>query len=77
MTTLLPGSLDDELHVVSGDQLLLVLRSRQQVEDAMVDYHNELNHLDASKCLRLLYERWVLLEFCHDAWTMFPLVLLC
>lgn len=35
----------------------LVLRSRQQVEAALVDYHNELNHLNVSKCLRLLNER--------------------
>lgn len=52
-----PGFPDDELHVVSGDRVLLVLRSRQQVEAALVDYHNELNHLDANKCLRLLNER--------------------
>lgn len=43
---------------MSGDRALLVLRSRQQVEAALMDYHNELNHLDANKCLRLLNERW-------------------
>lgn len=44
--------------MVSGERVLLVLRSRQQVEAALVDYHNELNHLDVNKCLRLLNERW-------------------
>lgn len=39
------------------DQILLVLRNRQQVEEALVNYHNELNHLDVNKCLRLLNER--------------------
>lgn len=39
------------------DQILLVLRNRQQVEGALVNYHNELNHLDVNKCLRLLNER--------------------
>ncbi|XP_040916138.1 uncharacterized protein LOC121196946 isoform X2 [Toxotes jaculatrix] len=49
---------DDELHVVSGDRVRLVLRSRQQVEVALMDYHNELNHLDVDKCLRLLSEKY-------------------
>ena len=48
----------DELHMVKGDRVRLVLRSRQQVEVALKDYHNELNHLDTNKCLRLLNERW-------------------
>lgn len=48
---------DNELHMVRGDRVRLVLRGRQQVEAALVDYHNELNHLDAKKCLRLLNER--------------------
>lgn len=48
---------DDELHIMIKDQVLLVLRSRQQVEEALVNYHNELNHLDVNKCLRLLNER--------------------
>ncbi|KAM6917371.1 uncharacterized protein PEZ65_013193 [Lycodopsis pacificus] len=49
---------DDELHIVRGDRVRLVLRSRQRVEAAMTDYHNELNHLDGNKCLRLLNERY-------------------
>ncbi|XP_051249826.1 uncharacterized protein LOC127359749 isoform X1 [Dicentrarchus labrax] len=49
---------DDELHVVRGDRVRSVLRSRQQVEAALVDFHNELNHLDVTKCLRLLNERY-------------------
>ncbi|XP_056250300.1 uncharacterized protein LOC130180663 isoform X1 [Seriola aureovittata] len=49
---------DDELHIVRGDQMHLVLRSRQQVEVALMDYHNELNHLDVNKCLRLLNDRY-------------------
>ncbi|XP_035023435.2 uncharacterized protein LOC118116161 [Hippoglossus stenolepis] len=48
----------DELHMVKGDRVRLVLRSRQQVEVALKDYHNELNHLDTNKCLRLLNERF-------------------
>ncbi|XP_071354948.1 uncharacterized protein [Trachinotus anak] len=49
---------DDELHMVKGDQVRLVLRSRQQVEVVLMDYHDELNHLDVNKCLRLLSERY-------------------
>ncbi|XP_024911150.1 uncharacterized protein LOC103382553 isoform X2 [Cynoglossus semilaevis] len=49
---------DDQLHMAHGDRVRLVLRSREQVEVALNDYHNELNHLDASKCLRLLNERF-------------------
>ncbi|KAM7403762.1 hypothetical protein PAMA_004272 [Pampus argenteus] len=49
---------DNELHVMRGDRVRLVLRSRQQVEKALLDYHNELNHLDVIKCLRLLSERY-------------------
>ncbi|XP_070699024.1 uncharacterized protein [Pempheris klunzingeri] len=44
--------------MVRGDRVRLVLRSRQQVEKALMDYHNELNHLDVNKCLRLLNERY-------------------
>ncbi|MED6265777.1 hypothetical protein CHARACLAT_028900 [Characodon lateralis] len=47
-----------KLHVVTGDQMRLVLRSRQQVETALLDFHNELNHLNVNKCLRLLNERY-------------------
>ncbi|XP_056282451.1 uncharacterized protein LOC130201450 isoform X2 [Pseudoliparis swirei] len=49
---------DGELHIMRGDRVRLVLRSRQRVEAAMTDYHNELNHLDINKCLRLLNERY-------------------
>ncbi|XP_029972171.1 uncharacterized protein LOC115406342 isoform X2 [Salarias fasciatus] len=49
---------DGVLHMVRGDRLRLVLRSRQQVESALTDYHDELNHLDVNKCLRLLNERY-------------------
>lgn len=49
---------DDELHITIKDQVLLVLRSRQQVDEALTNYHNELNHLDINKCLRLLNERF-------------------
>ncbi|XP_034050786.1 uncharacterized protein LOC117531765 isoform X2 [Thalassophryne amazonica] len=49
---------DDQLHMVRGDRVRLVLRSRQQVEAALTDYHSELNHLDITKCLRLLNERF-------------------
>uniref|UniRef100_A0A3P9N0Y9 THAP domain-containing protein 1 n=1 Tax=Poecilia reticulata TaxID=8081 RepID=A0A3P9N0Y9_POERE len=50
--------IDDKLHIVTGDQMRLVLRSRQQVETALLDFHNELNHLNVNKCLRLLNERY-------------------
>ncbi|XP_035985859.1 uncharacterized protein LOC105922430 [Fundulus heteroclitus] len=50
--------IDGKLHVMSGDQMRLVLRSRQQIETALVDFHNELNHLSVNKCLRLLNERY-------------------
>ncbi|XP_053290705.1 uncharacterized protein LOC128450968 [Pleuronectes platessa] len=49
---------DAELHMVKGERVRLVLRSQQQVEVALKDYHNELNHLDTNKCLRLLNERF-------------------
>ncbi|XP_030247786.1 uncharacterized protein LOC115566180 [Sparus aurata] len=49
---------DGELHMVSEDRLRLVLRTRQQVEAALVEYHNELNHLGVNKSLRLLNERY-------------------
>ncbi|KAM6968744.1 uncharacterized protein LKV04_017600 isoform 1-T2 [Tautogolabrus adspersus] len=49
---------DEELHMVRGERVRLVLRNRQQVETALLDYHNELNHLDVNKCLRLLNERY-------------------
>ncbi|XP_074548658.1 uncharacterized protein LOC141806867 [Halichoeres trimaculatus] len=49
---------DDELHMVRGERVRLVLRNRQQVENALTDYHDELNHLDVNKCLRLLNERY-------------------
>lgn len=52
---------DDRLHFVSGDRVRLVLRNRQQVEAALVDFHDELNHLNVNKCLRLLNERFVLI----------------
>lgn len=48
---------DDELHFVKRNRVSLVLRSRQQVEVVLTEYHNELNHLDVNKCLRLLSER--------------------
>ncbi|XP_038130088.1 uncharacterized protein LOC119775971 [Cyprinodon tularosa] len=50
--------IDGKLHVVTRDQMRLVLRSRQQVETALMDFHNDLNHLNANKCLRLLNERY-------------------
>ncbi|KAK2892282.1 uncharacterized protein [Channa argus] len=49
---------DDELHTVKGDRECLVLRNREQVQAVLNDYHNELNHLDVIKCLRLLKERF-------------------
>ncbi|CAG5866913.1 unnamed protein product [Menidia menidia] len=49
---------DGILHMVKGDRARLVLRNRQEVEAALVDFHNELNHLDVNKCLRLLNERY-------------------
>ncbi|KAM3594521.1 uncharacterized protein V6R79_009304 [Siganus canaliculatus] len=49
---------DDRLHMVRGGRMCLVLRSRQQVETALTDFHNELNHLGSDKCLRLLRERF-------------------
>lgn len=52
------ASTDGKLYVVSGEHLCLVLRSRLQVQAALLDYHNELNHLDVNKCLRLLNERF-------------------
>nr|XP_020467246.1 uncharacterized protein LOC109966627 [Monopterus albus] len=49
---------DGKLHMVRGDRERLVLRSRQQVEVALTDFHDELNHLNVNKCLRLLSERY-------------------
>lgn len=49
---------DGQLHIRIGDHLRLVLRNRQQVNDALKDYHDELNHLDLNKCLRLLNEKY-------------------
>ncbi|XP_061599155.1 uncharacterized protein LOC133462060 isoform X2 [Cololabis saira] len=49
---------DSALHMARGEQVRLVLRNQQQVEAALLEYHNELNHLDANKCLRLLSERY-------------------
>ncbi|XP_028421363.1 uncharacterized protein LOC114546631 isoform X3 [Perca flavescens] len=49
---------DGVLHAVSGDRVRLVLRCRRRIEAALLDYHNELNHLDVNKCLRLLNERY-------------------
>uniref|UniRef100_A0A3P9KPG0 THAP domain-containing protein 1 n=1 Tax=Oryzias latipes TaxID=8090 RepID=A0A3P9KPG0_ORYLA len=49
---------DGKLHVVSGQHQRLVLRNRRQVQAALLDFHNELNHLDVNKCLRLLNERF-------------------
>ncbi|XP_056151402.1 uncharacterized protein LOC130126061 [Lampris incognitus] len=49
---------DQQLHMVRGGRALLVLRNREAVEAALVEYHNELNHLDVKKCLRLLNERF-------------------
>ncbi|XP_030574403.1 uncharacterized protein LOC115772351 isoform X2 [Archocentrus centrarchus] len=49
---------DGVLHMGRGDRMRLVLRNRQQVETALLDYHNDLNHLDVNKCLRLLNERY-------------------
>lgn len=43
--------------MVSEDRLRLVLRTRQQVEAALMEYHDELNHLGVNKSLRLLSER--------------------
>ncbi|XP_040925299.1 uncharacterized protein LOC114849111 isoform X2 [Betta splendens] len=49
---------DDELHFVKRNRVSLVLRSREQIEVVLTEYHNELNHLDVKKCLRLLSERF-------------------
>ncbi|KAM4625243.1 uncharacterized protein ACJ7VT_003706 [Polymixia lowei] len=49
---------DDQLHMVRGGRVRVVLRSREEVEGALVDYHDELNHLDLKKCLRLLNDRF-------------------
>ncbi|XP_063765646.1 uncharacterized protein LOC134881960 isoform X2 [Eleginops maclovinus] len=46
------------LHIEKGGRLCLILRSRQRVEEALVEFHDELNHLNANKCLRLLNERY-------------------
>uniref|UniRef100_A0A1A8CF61 THAP domain-containing protein 1 n=1 Tax=Nothobranchius kadleci TaxID=1051664 RepID=A0A1A8CF61_NOTKA len=50
--------IDGSLHFVSGERVRLVLRNRQQIDDALVDFHDELNHLSVNKCLRLLNERY-------------------
>lgn len=50
---------DGQLHLGTGDRVRLVLRNRQQVEAALKDYHNDLNHLNVSKSLRLLSDRSV------------------
>lgn len=62
---------DGKLHVVSGQHQRLVLRNRRQVQAALLDFHNELNHLDVNKCLRLLNER-----FSCAAFSAFPCVVL-
>ncbi|XP_047467093.1 uncharacterized protein LOC125023689 isoform X2 [Mugil cephalus] len=49
---------DGQLHLGTGDRVRLVLRNRQQVETALKDYHNELNHLNVTKSLRLLSDRF-------------------
>ncbi|XP_028294570.1 uncharacterized protein LOC114456786 [Gouania willdenowi] len=49
---------EGELHMMRGNRVRLVLRTRQQVESTLTDYHDELNHLDVNKCLRLLNERF-------------------
>ena len=48
---------DDELQIVRGNRIRRVLRNREEVEMALVSYHDELNHLDLDKCIRLLNER--------------------
>ncbi|KAL3049757.1 hypothetical protein OYC64_009083 [Pagothenia borchgrevinki] len=48
----------DSLHTERGNRLCLVLRSRKKVEEALLDFHDELNHLNVNKCLRLLNERY-------------------
>ncbi|XP_034072302.1 uncharacterized protein LOC117546251 isoform X1 [Gymnodraco acuticeps] len=48
----------DSLHTERGNRLCLVLRSRTKVEQALLDFHDELNHLNVNKCLRLLNERY-------------------
>ncbi|XP_037550739.1 acidic proline-rich protein PRP33, partial [Nematolebias whitei] len=55
---------------MSGDRVRLVLRNRQQVEAALVDFHDELNHLNVNKCLRLLNERyfWKTMKFDVMEW---------
>ncbi|XP_024858924.1 uncharacterized protein LOC108228218 isoform X2 [Kryptolebias marmoratus] len=62
--------IDDRLHFMSGDRVRLVLRNRQQVETALMDFHDELNHLNVNKCLRLLNERyfWKSMKFDVMEW---------
>ena len=39
------------------NRVLRVLRSREEVNEVLTEFHNELNHLDFKKCMRLLNER--------------------
>ncbi|CAL9686655.1 unnamed protein product [Knipowitschia caucasica] len=48
---------DGVLHIRLRSRSVPVLRSRQQVREALTEFHDELNHLDFTKCLRLLNER--------------------
>ncbi|XP_055017942.1 uncharacterized protein LOC110153086 [Boleophthalmus pectinirostris] len=48
---------DGVLHIRVRDRAVPVLRNRQQVNEALREYHDELNHLEVNKCLRLLNER--------------------
>ncbi|KAM6973273.1 uncharacterized protein FYW47_003390 [Aplochiton taeniatus] len=49
---------DELLHWVKGTKVRQVLRSREEVNTALTDFHDELNHLDLKKCMRLLNERF-------------------
>ncbi|XP_072292285.1 D-aminoacyl-tRNA deacylase 2 [Eucyclogobius newberryi] len=48
---------DGVLHIRVRERAVPVLRNRQQVNEALKEYHDELNHLEFKKCLRLLNER--------------------
>ncbi|XP_046874165.1 uncharacterized protein LOC124466377 isoform X2 [Hypomesus transpacificus] len=49
---------DGLLHIMIKSRVLKVLRSQEDVNQALAEFHDELNHLNLKKCMRLLTERF-------------------
>ncbi|XP_062325879.1 uncharacterized protein LOC134026882 [Osmerus eperlanus] len=49
---------DGLLHIMIKSRVLKVLRSQEEVNEALAEFHDELNHLNLKKCMRLLTERY-------------------